>query len=119
MGPPNSYLYVGHQHQNRFIFFHGWDLLLVLVELLVPFLSVLSGDSIDFEQGGGISIGNVIRLEVSGLALAEIVLGDSHSAGLCVSRGERWVERKDGCFYYVFEVQRETEENKFRRRRAR
>lgn len=49
MGPPNSYLYIGHQHQNRFIFFHGCDLLLVLIELLVPFLSVLSGDSIDFE----------------------------------------------------------------------
>lgn len=67
----------------------------MLVELLVPFLSVLSGDSIDFEQGSGISIGNVVRLEVSGLALADIVLGDSHSAGLCVSRGERWVDREE------------------------
>lgn len=74
----------------------------MLIELLVPFLSVLGGDSIDLKQGSRVSIGNVVRTEV-GLALAEIVLGDRHNAGLYVSWGEICRQGRAVAFIYVLQ----------------
>lgn len=106
-GPPNSYLHFAYQHLSKF--FDGLHLLLVLIKLLVPFLSVLGGDSIDLKQGSRVSIGNVVRAEVSGLALAEIVLGDRHNAGLCVSRGEKYAGKEAQLPLFMFCNVRQTE----------
>lgn len=44
----------------------------MLVELLIHLLSVFGGYSVDLHQSGGLTIGDLFRIQIAGLAFPQI-----------------------------------------------